>query len=255
MADWRKRTAWVVALAAIAALLILSIGCLAWRFARLESQAREALADQAAALERALVSSRLLHRELQHRTKNNLQLITSLLRVGMSAKEPAEAMAAAITRIAAIGRAYSDLQGDEMADRAHSRNVIGDTVQALTSGVDGSRLKIDVDIADCAIPVEKAAPIALIVNEVLTNALKYGMHGDATGHISISARFAAPTLHVEVRDRGPGLPANRPQRNSTGLRIIDGLARQIDASYELVNDSGTVFRLRVDVGPQRAAAE
>jgi two-component sensor histidine kinase len=246
MADWRKRSAWATAVAAIAALPILGLGFVIWRFARLENQARAALLDQTAALERALAASRLLHRELQHRTKNNLQLITSLLRLG-AAKDPAQAMAAAIARIAAIGRAHADLQGPERADRAHSRNVIGDTVQALTTGMESDGVTVDMEIADCTIPVEKAAPLALIVNEALTNALKYGVRDGTPAHISVRATVAGSTLHVEIRDRGPGLPEFKPQRGSTGLRIIDGLANQIDATYELVNDGGAVFRLRVDI--------
>jgi two-component system, sensor histidine kinase PdtaS len=244
-ADWRWRATWALVLGRIAAALIVGLGTLARRLALLEGAAQKALAGKASELQQALENAKLLHRELQHRTKNNLQLVVSLLRVGTSAKDPTEAMRAAIARVGAIARAHADLHGDIKADQAHSQNVITETVRALTSGMPDDQIMVDVDVADCTLPVEKAAPLALIVNEVTTNALKYGVSGDGPGHISVSAKLRESLLHIEIRDRGPGFPEGAVQRKSTGLRIVDGLAQQIDARYQFVNDGGAVFRLDV----------
>lgn len=252
LADWRRRARWALMLGGATALLILALGVLAWRFARLEEAARRALASKAAELERALDSTELLHRELQHRTKNNLQLVTTLLHQGAQAKDPAEAMRAAIARVTAIGRAYTDAPGSAPGNRAQCRTVIGDTVHALTSGQ--NQLHVDIHIDDCTIPIEKAAPLALIVNEALTNAIKYGVSDTGPSRIGVRARLEDGTLHVEVRDNGPGLPSTPSRSGSTGLRIIDGLARQINATYELFTDGGAVFRLRMDLEPENTAA-
>jgi two-component sensor histidine kinase len=125
--------------------------------------------------------------------------------------------------------------------------VIGDTVDALTGGQD--RLHVDTHIDDCTIPIEKAAPLALIVNEALTNAIKYGASAKGPSRIGVRAKLENGTLLVEVRDNGPGLPSMPPRSGSTGLRIIDGLAGQINATYELFTDGGAVFRLRMDLEP------
>lgn len=253
LADWRWRAIWALALGSIAATLIVGLGVLARRLALLESAAQSALAGKASELQQALDNAKLLHRELQHRTKNNLQLVTSLLRLGAGAKDPGEAMRAAITRIGAIARAHADLHGEMQADRAHSQNVITETVRALTSGVPEDQVTVDLDVADCTVPVEKAAPLALIVNEVTTNALKYGVNGDGRRHITVSAAPRDSLLHIEIRDRGPGFPEGAAQRKTTGLRIIDGLAHQIDARYRFVNDGGAVFRLELDLDPPRTS--
>jgi two-component sensor histidine kinase len=198
-----------------------------------ESARREAV-DHARELERALAEKTALLHEVDHRVKNNLQLIASLLQL-QSRRTPDEttrqAVRGILERVNAIGAVHrklfqgGDVQRFDLADFV--RDLAGDL--AASARRDDIQLKLDLEAV--AVPASQAAPLALIVNELISNALKHAFPG-RPGIISVSIRRTPEGFVLTVADDGQG----RAEGSATGfgMTIIQLLCQQVKArlSYE-----------------------
>jgi two-component sensor histidine kinase len=190
-------------------------------------------ASQADALEAAAktTSSRTqaetLMRELQHRMKNNLQVIVSLLalqRRQVSGEEARERMSSVMDRVLAIGLAHDQLTFQKSASTVEMH----DYLRALCANINPHRpqIAIEVDVDVAGIPLDRAVPIGLIVNELVTNSVKYAF--DDEGGI-INVMFRVNTTigegEVSVRDNGRGMGPAR--KDGLGLELAQSLADQL----------------------------
>ena len=163
-------------------------------------------------------------RELNHRTRNNFQLIISFLSLQRSggSVEVRDKLSKAIGRVQAVGLAQDQLSLDQKGDV-----VFDDYLRALCANIDPQRgIKIIVEVPKIKMPVNKAVPAGLIVNELVTNALKYAFAAD---HGLITVSFE---LHRErgeailsVADNGHGMSEGRS--GGIGLSLVDAFAGQI----------------------------
>lgn len=192
----------------------------------------------------------VLLREVHHRVKNNLQVISSLInlqRLRMSADQGGEALRQCQARVLTIARVHELLY---RADDA-SRIPLVEYVESLVAGIDdisalAPRVRIETDVDDVLLSVESGVPCGLILNELITNALKHGFGGERSGTIRVSARRSrASELTVEVSDDGVGLPENfdTHQSASLGLTIARRLASQLKGQLEFKSGARTTFRL------------
>src|SRR6516225_11335294 len=163
-----------------------------------------------------------------------------------------EYLAEASNRISTIGRAYERLSYDAEVDSID----LGAYLQAVcTDAVSGSRWELVVNaVPGILIHPDRAIPIALIANELVTNATKYAFVGQTTGRIHVSlSRPNENSILVLVRDNGVGLPLEFSLTKSKGLgmRVITALAKQLggDVSQGTVPD-GTEFALLVPSEPR-----
>jgi len=189
--------------------------------------------------------------ELNHRTKNSLQLVASLLRLesrDIGDPEGRRRFVEASSRVNSIAAVHegldrtADLKRVRLAplvrrlcdDLAHLRSREDDVVVALA--------------ADVAIDTDRAIPLAIIVNELVTNALKFGRRGGDPARVAVSLTAeTADALALTVADRGPGLPAgfsmDRPP--GLGLQLVAALARQIGGQVALESGgAGAAFHVR-----------
>jgi two-component sensor histidine kinase len=201
-------------------------------------------------LKDAVDRHQILLKEITHRVKNSLQVVTSMLHLQASASNDdalAKQLTEASSRVSAVGRAYERLAYDENVETialdAYLRDVCVDAIPASSN----CQLDYAAD-ADIRVDADRAIPIALIVNELITNAAKHAFSkGSPPGRIGV--RLAKPTdetISVSVRDNGPGLPGNFEMAKSKGLgmRVVVALARQLDANISHhSSDSGTEFIL------------
>jgi two-component sensor histidine kinase len=185
-------------------------------------------------LKGALDRHQILLKEISHRVKNSLQIVSSMLNLQASTADDAGLsahLAEASGRVSAIGRAYERLSYDadiENIDlRAYLQAVCADAIGA------SSNCKLDFDGAHgIQLHADQAISLALIVNELVTNAVKYAFSNRHEGHISVRlVRQDANTALVSVRDDGTGLPADFDLSKSKGLglRIVTALAKQLGA--------------------------
>jgi len=201
-------------------------------------------------LRAALREKEVLLEEVHHRVKNNLQVITSLLGLqARSIKDPA-------TRIKFDESRYR-LQAmailHEILDESSSLAEIdfADYIQRLVAhlvrsyGATGRiRTRLHLDPLFCHRDV--ALPCGLIVNEVLSNALKYAFPGEKTGEVQIELRRElSGRVHLLIADNGIGLPRGCDWQTSPtlGLRLVRTLTRQIEANMQVTGGNGTAFSI------------
>lgn len=211
----------------------------------LAQQMTKALRDKEALLETALQEKEILLKEVYHRVKNNLQVITSLFNLQARTLPDGLARTALLEgadRVRAMSLVHEKLyQSSNLASVALASYI--DDLCARLSGAAGAyqpRLETDVD-PDLAIGLEAAVPLGLILNELISNCLKHAFPEGQQGHIQIKLQREADGLRLEVADDGVGLPpgfdpATQP---SLGLKLVTSLARQLDGRFEMRSNGGT----------------
>lgn len=188
-------------------------------------------------------------REIHHRVKNNLQIISSFLDL-QTASLPPEAwdgIAAAQQRIRTMALLHEQLHSSpdpshldvETYFRELARRVLSATRPRFT-------LEVAIDVRGTVLSVDEVIPCGLILNELLQNAVKHGYPGQETGQVRVSFALAGSDLVLEVSDQGCGLPEGFELRNSPslGLRVVQALARQLRGEVTAPSRRPAVFRLR-----------
>ncbi|MBI4776201.1 MAG: PAS domain-containing protein [Deltaproteobacteria bacterium] len=203
------------------------------------------------ALRASLAEKEVLLKEVHHRVKNNMQVISSL--VALQADDTDNAVIRDILqdvthRIRSMAMVHeklyqsTDLARVEFADYAQS--LLNYLWRAHGSDADGVRLVLDLE--PVLLPVNVAVPCGLILNELFSNALKHAFNGRAGGQVTMSLRGDAQgRVRLCVRDNGTGLPEQFDwrQSRSLGLRLVQMLAKQLRAAVEVSSVKGTEFTI------------
>lgn len=190
-----------------------------------------------AALAEAVQRQEMLTREISHRVKNSLQMVASLLRMQASVSRDPEAKSAildAVARVATIAQVHDRLWRQQDLQAVDMAGFLNDLCADLQQVAPSCRIVIP-EIPHIAIPTDRAIPLGLIVNELVTNAFK---HGCPAGGGEVHVRLEAPggTVRLEVSDRGHGLPEGfdpRGKAGSLGMRLISGFVRQLNGTLDV----------------------
>jgi two-component sensor histidine kinase/HAMP domain-containing protein len=192
----------------------------------------------------------LLLKEIHHRIKNNLQVISSLLYLqskDIKDKKVLEMFKESQHRVKSMALAHEKLyQSKEMA-RIEFGEYIRDLTQYLfqTYRINSNVIKLHLDVEHVYINMYTAIPCGLIVNELITNSLKHAFPDGRTGEIKISFHSENAKLSLSVSDDGIGIPEKLDFRNteSLGLKLVTALIEQIDGTIELDTKNGTKFNM------------
>ncbi|HEX7168209.1 MAG TPA: histidine kinase N-terminal domain-containing protein [Acidimicrobiales bacterium] len=210
-------------------------------------------------LDRLLLSKDAAIREVHHRVKNNLQTISSLLRLQSRRLESTEARHAlqeAERRIRAIARVHEILSREAM-EQVPFDEIIEDLVRVAADSATSMERSVAfaVDGDAGAVPAEVATPFAVVLQEILLNAVEHAFEsvddlgvGPPHGRVTLELCNDGETLQVVVTDNGRGLPSgfSIDRSDSLGLTIVKRLVEaQLGGSIELSTDNGTVVRLSV----------
>jgi PAS domain S-box-containing protein len=191
----------------------------------------------------------MLLQELTHRVKNSLQFIASMVRLEARSNNSVEAKAAlerVSHRITALGQLYSKLNKADSVEAVDAATYLDELCGDLIASVhkEGSTsIVLKTDIESVLLPTDRAIPIGLIVNELVTNAVKYGFPGEAKGTVMVTLKRVLGGLRLTVADDGQGLD---PRRADSGLgrRLVDGFALQLGGQVARKSDSrGTTVHL------------
>jgi PAS domain S-box-containing protein len=200
----------------------------------------------------AEANQKVLLDELNHRVKNNMQMLHSLLRTAQRETQSAEAravLADAGQRVGAMAAAQQVLYeaGNATTYRARDflEGVCAGARHAFTSN-------INIVVSQCApelLSNDTAMPLALILNELLTNAAKYGVNGRGEGSIRVRLTKGLDSFELTVEDDGPGFELGEASRRSSGLGLVSGLARQLGGALKVERAPGARCRVQfVDRG-------
>lgn len=200
------------------------------------------LRDHLSERERMLAHTETLLRELQHRVKNNLQMIQSLIRMSARRVSPdARPYFEDVTRrIWAIGHLHSRIYAQDRFADVDLGGYLSEIADQAASGfgLATQNVRVDTAVQPVSVDIDTAIPIGLIVTELLTNAMKYAFPNGRGGAIKVELAVDGDTVALTVADDGIGLPKARDSA-STGLRIVDALANQIGGTFEIAAECGT----------------
>jgi len=205
-------------------------------------------------LSAALASKEILLKEVHHRVKNNLQIVSSLLAMqAESFQDPSAARAfrESQERVQCMALIHERLHGDDQPDQLDFREYVEALARDLfySYGVDSALIQLRFELEPVRLRLNQAIPCGLILNELLTNALKYAFPGGRAGEVLVTLSCGEDSLvKLTVADNGVGLPAelDKAASKSLGLRIVDILRRQLDGTARWEAGSagaGTVFSL------------
>jgi PAS domain S-box-containing protein len=194
----------------------------------------------------AETQQRVLLNELNHRVKNNMQMLQILLEAGAQRAESSEArevLEEASGRIMAMAAAQRVLYTTPDATRFDAHDFLNTVCEAAKQTFP-QELDIDYEADAIRLSNDAAMPLALIVNELLTNAVKYGLNGRTAGTIRVRLRREDDSFLFYVEDDGPGFDLQMVQQRSSGLKLVQGLARQLGGRFEVTSGSATRCSVR-----------
>lgn len=212
----------------------------------------EKINNQNIQIEQSLKEKEVLIKEIHHRVKNNLQIITSMLSLQIGKEEGTLSepiLREAKQRIDSIALTHQMLyQKDNL-----SNIILGDYVQNLVRQIEASlpsfqiKLTTVINAKPRKINIDSAIPLGLLINELLTNAYKHAFPKNATGEIIVSITENESSCIISVKDNGVGLPENynSSDRKSMGMDLIFILAEQVDATLSVENKNGSAFILTI----------
>jgi PAS domain S-box-containing protein len=212
---------------------------------------RKRVEDQ---IRRSLREKEVLLKEIHHRVKNNLQIIHSMLNLQMPYVKDEQAIALfkeSQNRVFSMALVHEKLYQSESLARIdlpdYIRKITANLFQSY--GVNERVITSEIDVEDVSLGVNTMIPCALIINELVSNSLKYAFpkswaHSGVKGEVRISLRHDTDNKYVlTVSDNGVGLPEgfNIQESKSLGLQLVNVLARQLNGSAELGTGGGTEF--------------
>lgn len=224
---------------------------------RLQSQfEREASIERRAKLDEisaTLNDRETLLQEIHHRVKNNLQVVSSLISIQMRRTDDdasRQALGECAARVQAIALIHAMLYQSQdflhISFSEYANRLAGNVFSAAGVATEGGRITLEIEIADVDLHVDKAVPCGLILNELITNALKHGFPNARRGTVRVELRVVEENrLCLAVMDNGVGLPelANLADVKSVGMLLVHSLAKQLRSKVEFSSGDWTTFKL------------
>jgi two-component sensor histidine kinase/CheY-like chemotaxis protein len=196
----------------------------------------------------SLREKEVLLKEIHHRVKNNLQIISSLLYLQSQHIEDDHARAVfteSRSRVKSMALVHEKLyQSQDLARIDYHEylvNFVGYLMQTYHSPQ--RTIQLDLQVDDVYLPVDSAIPTSLIINELVTNALKYAWGEDESGTLTVSLASNGSRVELRVSDDGAGLPNGFvPEDSETlGMQLVVNLVTQLHGEFEVRTESGTAF--------------
>lgn len=232
------------------------------------TQATRSLAVHETTLREAEVKQELLIKEIHHRVKNNLQIIASLLNLQANRIRQPEAraeFASARDRVRALATLHRYLYSEGELQTLNMRSFLQELCAQLFQAIgekQGHRIQLHIEVPEIEMATDQAVPLALVVTEAVSNAIKYAFPGGRSGHVGVILSELGPEAgramgRLVIRDDGVGIPAGRAEtetgvRDGLGIQLIRGFARQLGAQLEVLEGAGTCYTLTFPLHPKEA---
>jgi two-component sensor histidine kinase/DNA-binding LacI/PurR family transcriptional regulator len=225
------------------------------RLERMVGERTSELLESNARLSKSLAENDILLRELQHRVKNNLNVVASLINLGSSTivhEGARKVLKDAETRIHSMAEIYEQLyRKPELASDIDLFPYLDNLARSLfaTYAIDADRVVLDIEVAALRIDMKRAVSVGLVVNELVSNALKYAWPSGGAGRLTVSLSSSEGRYALSVADDGAGMSGDAigGRTGSMGLTIVRMLAKDLCAELEFCGEGGTKVELKFPV--------
>ena len=206
-------------------------------------------------LKASLKEKEILIHEIHHRVKNNMNVISSLLKLQANSIEDdqtKEILKESQNRVYAMSAIHETLHGSENLSEIDLKKYLYKISTAVfqSSSVNPKKVRLINDIEEMPISINQASPIGLIINELISNSLKYAFPDDRKGEINVSVKKRDNQLELVLEDNGVGLPDGFDWKNSStlGLKLVRTLIEnQLDGSIDMESKNGTKFTIKFNI--------
>ncbi|PHS10817.1 MAG: hypothetical protein COA88_00590 [Kordia sp.] len=204
------------------------------------------LERQKAEISRKNEAKKIMLQEIHHRVKNNLQVVNSLLRMQSSKSTDKEVIGAfkeTQSRVMSMAKLHEKMYQSGDLQRLNAKHYITMLVKEIVQNYTvGKEIELDLDIEELFIDSQTMMPLSLIINEIITNSLKYAFEGREEGLITVKFNKVSDINELIISDDGIGFVSN-PIIKGLGFRLIASFTRQLDGSIEKIMGSGTTYKL------------
>jgi len=201
-------------------------------------------------LKKSLEEKEMLLKEIHHRVKNNLMVISSLLNLQsqyINDKQALDIFRESQNRAKSMALIHERLY----RSTDHKKIDFGEYIHTLANDLfhtyvtDPNRVKLNMDVEDAMVDINTIVPLGLILNELVTNSMKHGFVGDVEGEIKIRFHQEGDEFTLIVGDTGVGFPKDLDFKNTStlGLQLVTNLTNQLDGNIELNKENGTEFKI------------
>ena len=200
-----------------------------------------------------LKDKEVLLAEVHHRVKNNLAIISGMLNLSRNLGKETNVDAVlqeCSNRVISMAMVHEKLYKSGDLSRISFHEYVDDLVKDIhRTLVVKKNIQLRTRLDEIFLDIDRAIPVGLIVNEVITNSIKHAFTEGEEGIIEVDVRRSNNSVYLMVRDNGKGMPAeqNQEENESLGMMLIESLTQQIDGTYEFANNDGVSFVLRFPI--------
>ena len=204
--------------------------------------------------DKLLFEKDLLLKEVNHRVKNNLQIVMNLLQSQsfyMHNKKAQQAILESQNRVQSIALIHDQLYKTDHIAEINLSSYISELINSLNGSLnkETDKVSIDCDIDNISLDVAQAIPVGIILNETVTNALKYAFPDNRTGKITVTVKQNGPYIEMKISDNGVGLPTDFSliSTNTLGITLLKGLTSQLKGTFSIEKSNGLTVALKFPV--------
>lgn len=225
--------------------LLVLIAFILLKFYKDRNFAAKQLEEKNSIIEEALSERELLLKEIHHRVKNNLQIISSLLSIQSDSDSSAQqVIKTSQNRIRAMALIHEKLYQSEQLNSLNAKQYIESLIFQYQTGYTdhGKDPVFKSQLEDIALSLDKLVPIGLILNECITNSIKHADPSQTNSIIQISFNRMNDKIFLIITDNGSGFDLEKTKPN-LGLRLIEGLAGQLNGILRITTKNGTRYNI------------
>jgi len=203
----------------------------------------------------------MLMKELHHRVKNNLQIVSNLLSLQgnrLTDDDAKKIIKAGQQRIETMSIIHRSLYSQETVNMVNMRDYINDLLGSILQsfGIEENETDLFIMVGVEELEVDIAMPLGLIINEWITNSFKHAFHDVERPAITLNLVEISNHMQLEIKDNGPGFDLSKWEQanRSFGVRLIKVLSKQLEGQCRVVQGSGAFFQLEIPLNAPRRAA-
>lgn len=194
----------------------------------------------------------VLMKEIHHRVKNNLQVVSSLLDLqshSITDSQAHEAVKEGKNRVQSMALIHQNLYSEGNIKGIKLKEYVTNLLQTLCDSynISNDKVKINANIDNLNLDVDTMIPLGLVLNELVSNAFKYAFNKNQHGELNILLKEQANQLHLMVSDNGGGFPIGMDVKTSKsfGLKMIRAFAQKLKATLDIYNNDGAVVEMKI----------